>query len=656
VSALTGPPAADALAGNLEVLRERFPEVAEALSRDRGEKLEVLRRPDGTATISCDGVLLASAYDPRGEGERLADEMLKDPADVLVAVGFGLGHPIESARSRTRAQLIVFEPSPARLRAALALREPLAWLRDESLHLCVSVEGLRAAFRRVYLPGHRVVLWTHPVSLRLDAAAIDAALGAVSHAKHTLDLDVATRVAMMERWAQAAVANLPHALRSPPVDALAGLFRGRPAVVAAAGPSLDQQLPRLRDARDRVVLIAIGQSLAALRAAEIEPDLVHVRESQDVSHQLEAAGGVADANLVLVPQVHPRLFELPVRARFVAWPETEKVGAWIARALGFEPHLVEGATVAQGAVLLAHWLGCDPVVLVGQDLAFTGGRLYASHSAYGRVGVKPTADGGFVYTGYKWKANLFGRDDDAVPDEYPAPAVWVEGWDGGRVPTSPAYASFIDSYREIGGFLARCGVRLLNCTEGGARIPGLEHLRLEDVLRECRPQGAGDARAAVSARFDAFAGFDLEPLVRAADASARHVEALAKAARSAERTLRRVAPELTATRGFERKLSLLRALGRVQLRLRDAASVVPWLDAVVQPELHRFGLLLAPADSEDATAEKVVEQTRALVAVMRAAAARGRDLAQQIRARLADVGSDASPVGRRAGRAEPGRS
>jgi len=43
--------------------------------------------------------------------------------------------------------------------------------------------------------------------------------------------------------------------------------------------------------------------------------------------------------------------------------------------------LPAGATVAHLAYYLGRYLGCDPVVLVGQDLGFTDGQYYAAGAA-----------------------------------------------------------------------------------------------------------------------------------------------------------------------------------------------------------------------------------------------------------------------------------
>src|SRR5690606_7681846 len=109
----------------------------------------------------------------------------------------------------------------------------------------------------------------------------------------------------------------------------------------------------------------------------------------------------------------------------------------------------------------------------GQDLAFTDGRVYARGSAYDMVSLRELGDGRYAFEGLAEKKALLGLPAPApgASDEL----VHVPGWHGGRVATSRTYATFLEAYRAIGAHWAARGVRIVNCTEGGARIPGLAH-------------------------------------------------------------------------------------------------------------------------------------------------------------------------------------
>lgn len=626
---------------NCARLRRRHPRLAALVAEADAAGIERVTGPGGAATLIESGCRLASAHDPAGEGARQAQALTAEPVDLLVALGFGLGHHLEAFRaSFPAARLLVHEPSPARLRAALGLRGELSWLAAPEVAFAADADELAAAFARLYVAGLRVRVFVHPSLQALDADAARAALTRIAETKRSADLVAGTRIAMMHAWAELAVENAPQLLVNPAASSLFGAFQGVPAVVAAAGPSLDRQLETLRGVRHRVLLIAIGQALPALRRAGLEPDLVHVVESKDVSQQLSCAGDSETLALVVPPSVHPRLFELPVRARFVGYPEPNGLACWLAAAAGERHWLPGGATVAQSAVHLAARLGADPILLVGQDLAFTGGRVYATGSAYDMVSFQELGDGRYSFTGLAAKKALLGIE---AP---PAPAsddlLWVDGWEGGRVPTSRSYAAFLEHYRQIGAWWAARGVRIVNCTEGGARIPGLPHQRLADALRGLVAPGADPER------IDALHASAPRPtaatfLARVA-AGRRALGTIERETGSGLRACEaaRKAPLQVSAR---RRAETLRAIARAERRVRRALAVLPWLDDLTELDRHRNELAARrAADAASASEAAVAEATR-LFTTTQVAVDRARGLLDRLELRLTPPADEPAAAG-----------
>ncbi|RIK90524.1 MAG: hypothetical protein DCC71_25515, partial [Proteobacteria bacterium] len=510
---------------NLARLRARSPRLAGRVAAADASGVAAERGPGGAVTLAERGLRLGSAYDPVTEARRQAEPHAAAKPDLLVAFGVGLALHLEAFRSVCAAPVLVYEPSPARLRALLGARAELPLLDAPDVHWAADLDELGGRVQALYRAGMAVRSCVHPIVARLDADAVRDALDRVAGAKRAIDAAAATRVAMMRTWSELAVDNAPHLVATPGLTPIAGAFAGVPAVVVAAGPSLDRQLGQLAQAAPRLLVIAIGQAHRALVRAGIRPDLVHAIESKNVAHQLE---GVRDAALVLAPSAHPALFELPVRARFVATPEPYRVARWIAARLGETCFVPGGTTVTHSAVHLAVALGARDVALIGQDLAFTGGRVYASGSAYDMVSFEATADGRYAFTNLAEKKKLVGADapEGRRTDEL----VWVEGWHGEKVPTSRAYASFLENYRGIGRHLTACGVRLVNCTEGGARIPEVAHERFDAWLAR-QPDRPAGARARIEAAYDAAPGADADVLCAAIAAARGRLGALEAAAR-----------------------------------------------------------------------------------------------------------------------------
>jgi hypothetical protein len=109
-------------------------------------------------------------------------------------------------------------------------------------------------------------------------------------------------------------------------------------------------------------------------------------------------------------------------------------------------------SVATAAIDLACRFGCNPIIMAGQDFAYSWDRDYASHTIY---------DG-----------NAF----DAASSRFShAPDVW------GRVaPTTENLIAYRDFF--VRRFRASPGTRFINATEGGILTEGAEALPLREAL------------------------------------------------------------------------------------------------------------------------------------------------------------------------------
>jgi hypothetical protein len=500
-----------------------------------------------------------------------------------------MGLQFERYLDRNPGTLIIYEPSLLRLRAALqhtSIAKLFANHRD--CYIAVNLEQFTRLLDIRYASGLRIQVFPHPAVLRLDTKSVAAAVERAQRVKEAADTRILTSVDKLMPWASLVAHNGRRIAEAAQVSELAGSFEGKVAVVCAAGPSLDKQLPILREHRDRVLLIAIGQTLKALRGAGITPDLVHILESQDVAHQLTESGATEELCVALSPDCHPSVYDVPTRACFTATVNSSPFAHWIAAVTGDKSIRIGGGTVAQGAVGLASMLGVKSIVLIGQDLAFTDGRAYAKGSAYDFVGVAIGDDGKMSMTNMKQKAVLDPTLDlDTTPDEYKmGDVVWVDGWnEGERLPTWRVYASFIEQYRDIGVMLNRLDIGLINCTEGGARIPGVPHRPFREVLEE-EAGPSFDARARIVDCFDASPNRTISDYADAIAKCRALLDEVEEQVEKAQKFAIKKRGQLEKAQHDAQRVKILRGIAHHEKRIRTRLERMPWLDALVQPEIH----------------------------------------------------------------------
>jgi len=190
----------------------------------------------------------------------------------------------------------------------------------------------------------------------------------------------------------------------------------------------------------------------------------------------------------------------------------------------------------------ALFLGCDPLVLVGQDLSFTE-RFYAADGLDGDARVELERPGEFRLLKPAGATGIGVPLPDGRLQFTPSQRILeVPGWAGGVVRTTPQLKAFLDWFEAVAPSLAG-STRLLNCTEGGARIHGMEHLALREATADWTAELAVEpvlegaaAGLDVPARRAELRAWTVRTLAALAEcvARARRCEALASAGRTDE--------------------------------------------------------------------------------------------------------------------------
>lgn len=463
-------------ASALELLEERCPGLRERISGAAADRARISSwrgLPFLEARGAGGWISLHSRHDPRGEAERLLEGVGLAESRFVVLLGFGAGYALEETLRRVPrdAQVVVIEPEPGILLKAAGMRDLSGPLRDERVMIFAGEKPAEVA-RRLDpvtwgLSFRQPCLVEHPAYEGFCGGYLAEMRRAIVELFEIEKTGVATRRAGQKAFNANIFRNLPRLARAPGVAELFGLFSGRPAVIASAGPSLGKQLPLLKELQGRAVIICVDTCMRALLAAGIKPDLVAAVDFTRVNFKHFEGVDTSELPVAAASIVYPPCLEAhkgPLFSLFNEYPVTD----WLMPLLGNRGQVTIGDSTAHMAFHLAERMGCGPIILVGQDLAFTGGKTHAEG-----VATRAEAKGGET--------------------------LMVDGWAGGRVATSPALMTILKHFE---GKIAASAVEVINATEGGAHIAGARHIPFREAAREyCRrPFSAAGVIAAAAAR------------------------------------------------------------------------------------------------------------------------------------------------------------
>lgn len=277
-------------------------------------------------------------------------------------------------------------------------------------------------------------------------------------------------------WSSQSLTNLPQVARWPSIASLRGPLNGLPMLIIAPGPSLSKNIRHLRELKGRAVLCTYSRALKSLADAGVMPDLVLVLDPLDLRYHFDGFPVEEIETLVLGLSVNPGLYHIPAK-RVFTFSGNSTTEQWIYGALGEEMFVQTSCSVATSALSMARAFGCDPVILVGQDLSFPNGQLWDSSASDGDATLQ-AAGGGFTVTGLSEHAKELERSSGAVLSAYKR-LPEVRGYYGGTVQTSPNF-SWVRAWFEERAHHWGDSIHLINSTEGGAYIDGMEHIPLSE--------------------------------------------------------------------------------------------------------------------------------------------------------------------------------
>jgi len=380
---------------NRKALEEKNPALLSLVSQSK-LSLPPFPTPSGHPTCRIRGengelVLLHSDQDPVAEAEEAIDTKGED---AILLLGMGLGYTgLELVRRLSPwTWITVIEPDPGILRAAMEYVDLTPLFSRDRVAFFVGQEGaslqehLRIWFNKSEVDN--ITQLTHLPLEKARPSVYRRAYKDVLEAINYRNTEIATLLKHGKPINRNSILNIPAMIRSQGVNVFENQFKGVPAIVVAAGPSLESQVEALQQVGDRAIIICVGKSLRFLLEKGVNPHFTAHLDLAEHSKAYFEGGQIPDScTLVWDPEASS-----PAIARFPGDRITFQCGMdWENRGKAFwgeKGFLQRGLSVAHTAFHFVRALGADPIALVGVDLGFPGERTHAE-------GVTMTWGGGF---------------------------------------------------------------------------------------------------------------------------------------------------------------------------------------------------------------------------------------------------------------------
>ncbi len=400
-------------------------------------------------------------------------------SEVIILLGIGLGETLAEtlAASDAGTFILLIESNPVHFKKLLEGFDVAPLIADPRVVISVGEKPVDAIMHRleeefgVFTRSNFQVI-KQGIAVSCDAGYYQEIDKVLARQKQMAEGNLASINRLSPVWQENIFSNLNAILRNPGIKHLFNRMTGIPAVIVAAGPSLDKNCPWLLKARDSMVIICVDTALKTLLKNGVIPHFVVALDALLHNYFHMAGAERPDYTLVVNPVTYPMILS-DCAGPMMITSYSEPMVQWLEQFTGDLGQNLTGGSVATAAFDLAMRMGCSPIILTGQDLAFTGNR---THSGGG-------ANDEFVYSSVGEMSSAEIMHDDAIGQEISSTA---EGNLGHALKSSKKMVTWRNWF-EIR--IAENKWPCVNATEGGAVIAGAQPMCLrEAVLSYGRPQ------------------------------------------------------------------------------------------------------------------------------------------------------------------------
>ncbi len=436
------------------------------------DDFELIALESGQYTLRYRNVLLHDPENPLQEARQAFRKSCKSGADrVHLIINLGLGYALDEVFQNSPGPIVIYEPDLRLLNFALENVELVEMLASGRVQIVTNHFDLVSQLRpRIYSDFDIDVLMLKSAETLLGAD-VPAVVQLLRNMIGDWARDYRTISRFHLQWVEQFFQNYPHFAEVESIESLVGRFQDRPALVISRGPSLDRDADTVKKLEKSAVLIAVGSAVRRLYQADVTPDFAVFYDANGLDEQVKGlpAAYLSQITFILCPSTAPLAYSIPSRGKFVFFSQNGKqMCDWMDKAAGkTHARLEGGGTVSLLALQLALIMGCGPIALVGQDLAFPNNQVYAEG-----VPLTLNSDG---HMHLPASDTLFTA---------PTSLTQVKGQNGEMLTAATSYAGFIRHFEALANRERKSPtpVTLYNTSIGGAHLEGYTLRPLESFL------------------------------------------------------------------------------------------------------------------------------------------------------------------------------
>jgi hypothetical protein len=428
---------------------------------------QVAKTKNDSFTVTQNGTRLHSAYNPQKEAETIIQNTDFSESETCVFLGTGLGYTcIECAKKHPEKTLIIFEPDPYHFFSSLIFTDWTDVFKCKNLILAISCT-----------PEQGITLINQYEILKTNFFHVKAQTNHAEKYFETLEtlikrninkekINIATLEKFGKLWVKNTCKNLKKSFFSQGITEYKNCAKNIPFLILAAGPSLQDILPHLKEIKNKAIIVCVDTALRFCIKYNVEPDFIVLTDPQYWAYK--HIDGIKSPSSILITEsaVYPSVFRFLCK-KIICCKSNFPLEHYFDSFRSEKGTLVAGGSVASTAWNFAQYAGASEIYVAGLDLAFVNKQTHikgstfeqATHTTSKRIATAETSNMPILFSGNACYEKNY-KQENVLTDQRMKMFAW---WFESRLEQFP-------------------DVKTYTFSQNGLYIPGIEFITIDKLL------------------------------------------------------------------------------------------------------------------------------------------------------------------------------
>ncbi len=379
--------------------------------------------------------------------------------DIIITFGIGLGYLLDETFNTYPSKIFVYEPDIELLHFVLNNVDISEHLSSGRVFLVTELDDLIKQIDSTFISKDKVeivYLKNYAVVKNQELLQMTQKVYETCRSK-MIDINTITRFSKI--WLINTLTNIStiNQRRVFCLSDLEGKFAGQTALILASGPSLNENIEKIKADRNKYVIFAVNKVLRTLERAGIVPDFAVCLDANHIEPTFTGLDSfLSQINCIFNLKSDNVIPNMNFKKLFVSFSENDAIVKNLSRFNSFIKEYESGGSAATFAMVSAIKMGFAKIIFCGLDLAFKDNLMYSDGEMTSRVSENEIQ---------------FYSDKKAL--------VKVKSVTGTEVETREDYAATIHHFEQLINNLNYS--EIYNTTSFGALIEGMKNSKLEDI-------------------------------------------------------------------------------------------------------------------------------------------------------------------------------